>query len=1182
MEKNRKFPPQWRKKWKGVLIMSRMTLFFMLAFNLTLHAGVFSQSLTLRMKNVTLEEVLLEIQKGGTYDIICNSRQIGEVKNISLDVKDVKVEEVLKLCLKGTLLGYELMDNTIVIYEAGRKAQPREEERVVLQGVVKGDDGKPLPGAAVYLKGKMMLGTVTNIDGEFRLSVPAGMIGKETLVVSFVGMRTYEHVLVREAYAVTLKSEITQLNDVVVTGYQTLSRERATGAFAVVNSKMLDQKLQPDIMSRMEGMAAGMTNYKGGLKIRGTSTLAGVSTPLYVVDGVPYEGTLDAINPSEIASITVLKDATAASIYGARSANGVIVIQTKRGAVKSTIEYTGTVVIKPLRDNRDYLNLMDSRELVDWQVDQFNHYHDAYASMNKKYYINEVKELLYRHEAGELTEGALEEKLEVYRNRNNYDEIRDRFMRTAITHQHNLALRGGADRYQYSASVNYTKNLLELQGQDNDRIGFNLRSNFQFFDWLKADMGVVGSYTKASYDDGLKSDDGLYNIDDYLYGRRSSYQTLFDENGNQLNWYQDKSQSEMDRLLGVGLYDESYYPLEEIHRKTYLEKSNYVNVNMALNVKIIEGLNVDLRYQLEKRNGMVQNYTDQKAYSMRTRINNSTKILSNGSFEHLIPEGGYINERRDDMNSYTLRAQINFNRTFDDIHDVSAIAGGERRAVHSTSTYLEKWGYDPVSLSHKYIDEASLNDMQMGTQAPMGAYIHFRSQPKNTFGDKEDRYVSFYGNASYTYDGRYSITGSVRMDQSNLFGTDPKYQYRPLWSAGVSWYLAKESFMKEFHWLDQLSLRLTKGINGNIAKTSGPYMIVESAGMNSWTGEYASAVSTPPNSGLRWERTNQTNMGLDFSFFGNRLAGSVDYYIKNTSDLLGSREVDPTSGWSSLEMNYAKMYNHGYEISLNTINLQRKDFSWETNINFSYNKNRITKLENSSNSVAGYLESTNTREGMALGTLFSVRWAGLDDEGRPQAYKKDSTIVKSLKDLETDDLVRSGTSVPRYAASMSNMLKWKGFNLSFMFQYYGGHVMRDAMATYYTNTNGTVNVNRNIMNYWKSPEDSNKPDVSPAFLRNASNDIQYLWYGADKHIRKANYIKLREVTLSYAFPKQLLAKIGVSGLSLNAQILNVWWWGSQKRRLNPEAWEGTRISYSKPARMALDPTVYTLGLSLNI
>ena len=1160
-----------RGKLQKMLLVTRIGLLCILAFNITAAANVFSQAFNSKMKNVTLEEVLLEIQKKSSFDIICNSEQISNIKNLSVKVENANVEEILKQCLKGTVLSYEIVDNTVVIYEQKRLEAAPQQTKIVIKGLILEADGRPLPGAAVYLKGNKVIGTVSDVDGNFQLSVSPDLIGKETLVVSFVGLKTKEMPLKKEPYRITMEAEATQLNDVVVTGYQTLSKERATGSFAVLTNKDFEHKLQPGIISRIEGMAAGLTNYKGDLRIRGKATISGVSTPLYVVDGVPYEGSLDAINPSEIANITILKDATAASIYGSRSANGVIVIMTKKGAGKSTIEYNGSVVITPLRDDRDYLNLMNSEELVDWQVEMFNTYHSPYSSSDKRYYQNEVLNLLYENEAGNISDDEMNRQLNIYRNRNNYNELKDNFLRTAITHQHNLALRGSSDRYQYSASVNYMQNILQTKGQDNDRVGFNLRSSYNFFEWLRADLGVVGSYTKADYDNG-------FTPSTYLTGGRASYQTLFDEDGNPLNWYQTKSQSEIDRLVGLGLNDESFYPLEEMHRKSYFSKSNYSNVNVALNVKVIEGLDVDLRYQLEKNNSLVQNYYAPQSYTLRNQINNSSIVNADGSIKHLIPEGGYIDETRSDKNSYTLRAQINFNRTFDEKHEVSAIAGGERRAVHSTSTYVEKYGYDKVSLAHKYLDEATLNQTQQGTEAINNSYTHVPNGYPDTFGDKEDRYVSFYGNASYTYDRRYAITGSIRMDQSNLFGTNPKYQYKPLWSVGVSWHMAQEKFMGNMDWLDQLSIRFTKGINGNIAKQSGPYMIVYSAGINSWTGEYSSSVSSPPNSGLRWERTNQTNLGIDFSFFNNRLGGSFDYYAKNTSDLLGSIATDPTSGWGSLTMNYAEMYNHGYEIVLNSVNIQTRDFRWATNINFSYNKNRITKLENSSNSVSSYISGTNTREGMAMGTLFSVRWAGLDESGNPQAYKKDGTIVKSLADLTVEDLVRSGTSIPPYSASMSNMLTYKGFDLSFMFLYYGGHVMRDVMPQYFTSTTGTTNVDRSIRNYWKSPEDSNDPDKAPAFMRNASTNYTYLWYAADKHIKKANYIKLKEVTLSYNLPERWLKKAFISGMSINAQIQNIWWWGSQKRRLNPESWNGT--SLTSISRSALDPTIYTLGLSL--
>lgn len=1171
MKKMRAKPLLMRLKFRKMFSIMKMSFILILMFHFSVSATVFSQSYTLKMKNASLEEVLLELQKSASFDVICNSKQILQIKHISIHLENVPINTILEHCLQGTNLSYELIGQTIAIFE--KTPQASQKKAVIIQGTILDEKGQPLPGTAIRLKSAPSVGTVTDVDGHFQLSLPEELIGKDALLFSFVGYKTREVTLENKIYQLSMQPEAQALNDVIVTGYQTLSRERATGSYSVLTGNDLSRKLQPDIISRLEGMVPGLTNYKDALHIRGVSTINGVTAPLYVVDGIPYEGSLDAIHPSEIENITVLKDATAASIYGARSANGVIVITTKNGSARKTsVEYNGTVVISPLRDSRDYLNRMDSREFVDWQKELFERYHTPADNLDDRIYLNEVLQLLYADEAGQLQGGELEKQLEIYRNRDNYKELKENFLRNQVTHQHNLAIRGGSDRYRYSASVNYRQNLLDDKASRNERIGYNIKSSYDFFKWLTADLSIIGSNTNSTSANG-------FNASSYLYGGVPSYQTLFDEQGNELKWYQAKSQKEMDRLTGLGLYDESLYPLQNYSLKNTTNKGNYNNINMAVKAKIIEGLSVDLRYQFEKTFNKSRTLLDEEAHSVRAQVNDASQVASNGDITHLIPEGGQIQETRSDRNSYTLRGQINFNRTIGERHDISAIVGGEVRNIHNTSTYTERYGYDPMSLSYKYIDEAKLADVQSGTEALTGSYTHSMYTGGNTYEDKTDRYVSIYGNASYTFDRRYAVTASIRMDQSNLFGTDPKYQYKPLWSVGLSWHLHNEAFMKDIEWLNRLAIRATRGINGNITKKSGPYMIVEAGDPNSWTGEYASLIKSAPNSGLRWERTNQTNLGIDFGFLGNRLSGTIDWYAKNTSDLLGDIAVDPTTGWNNLTMNYAEMYNHGYEITLNSTNIETKDFRWRTNLNFSYNKNRITNLEVSNESLSSYINGENTRPGMAMGTLFSIRYAGLDEEGMPQAYKKDGTIVKSTKDLKVEDLVQSGTSTPRYSGGMTNIFTYKGFEVSCLFIYYGGHVMRDVMpdivsgeANYYT-----VNPNRNITHCWKNPGDEKDLSLAPAYSRSISSNVTNIWYAADRHIRKANYLKLQEITLSYSLPASVLRKAYISGLSIDAQIQNVWWYGSNHRRLNPESWRGTSLS---PSLQALNPTVYTLGLSL--
>lgn len=498
--------------------------------------------------------------------------------------------------------------------------------------------------------------------------------------------------------------------------------------------------------------------------------------------------------------------------------------------------------------------------------------------------------------------------------------------------------------------------------------------------------------------------------------------------------------------------------------------------------------------------------------------------------------------------------------------------------MKTQSSYYTKWGYDPQSLTWKALNELQLGNGISGTEALYGSY--YFSGPYDSFKDTDDRYVSFYGNASYSLDHRLTATASIRIDQSNLFGTDPKYQYRPLWSAGL-YYIA----LKNREWIDRLAVRATYGINGNVAKDSGPYMIaITNQRPNSYTNEYFSYISTPPNPTLRWEKTGVFNLGVDFNLLKNRLSGSIEFYNKKTVDLLGNRKTDPTSGWGSLLLNYGQMYNRGIELTLHSENLRTRNFSWFTDFIFSYNKNKLTKIENSGTSAYSYFGSLQNRESYPMSSIFAIRYAGLDKEGLPQAYKADGSIVNSYTELEPDDLVHMGTTIPPFNASLSNHFTYKGFDLEFMFVFYGGHKLRDVAASYVFNRypvmNYTSALDRDCTKFWRNPGDEKDPNMSPAFLYKnpRSSQVEYLWSAADKHIQKGDYIKLRDLSFGYTFPKAWIRKFAMDNLRINIQIQDLWYWAANDKNLDPEVWTGTSLS---PSRGTHIPATYTIGLSAN-
>ena len=1044
-------------------------------------------------------------------------------------------------------------------------------QKIQISGIVRDENGDPVPGASIQIRNSQS-GTITDMDGRFSLYAETG----QSVIVSFIGYNdfTFQVDGKRTTFNIELTPATQLLDEVIVTGYQTISKERATGSFAIVTPKDMEGKLQTNILSRMEGKIAGLDVRKSADNVNGVPTIRGISTltnskrtPLYVVDGIPFEGELDAINPADIVNVTILKDATAASIYGARSANGVIVITTRSGEKgKVRVGYNGSVKFTPL-PSRSYKNLTSTSEMIDLFEELYGYAHNPY-NPNDKRSTNELYLLMYKRDAGEITNEEYEQQMNVYRNRDAYSQIKDELLRRAeITHQHNISLSGGSDIYKYSLSANYQQNLPYEKEQSNQRIGFNFKNQFNFFKWLQVNLGIINSNYKADYDNGFVGYNNLYN---------KPYRLLRNEDGSPAIWTMSRTQANIDEMVSKGLLDETYRPLDEIDKQHFFNEKKYQNINVSAKFKILPELNVSVYFQNENTSIYTKNYYDVNSYTMKTEINDAT-VIKDGKMTNHIPVGGRLSETWEKRKSYTLRVQADYNKEFGR-HDVQVLAGAERRQVKTQSSYYTKWGYNPQSLTWKALNELQLGNGISGTEAIYGSY-YFRG-PYDSFKDTDDRYVSFYGNASYSLDHRLTATASIRIDQSNLFGTDPKYQYRPLWSAGLH-YIA----LQNWKWIDRLAVRATYGINGNVAKDSGPYMIATTNQRpNNYTNEYFSYISTPPNPTLRWEKTGVFNMAVDFDLLKNRLSGSVEFYNKKTVDLLGNRKTDPTSGWGSLLLNYGQMYNRGVELTLHSENIRTRSFSWSSDFIFSYNKNKLTKIENAGTSAYSYFGSLQNREGYPMNSIFAIRYAGLDKEGLPQAYKADGTIVNSYTELDPDDLVYMGTTTPPYNASLSNHFSYKGFDLEFMFVFYGGHKLRDVAASNVFNRYPVMNytnaLDRDRTKFWKKPGDEKDPSMAPAFLYKnpRSSQVEFLWSAADRHIQKGNYIKLRDLSFGYTFPKAWTRKFAMDNLRINIQIQDLWYWAANDKDLDPEVWSGTSLS---PSRGNHIPATYTIGLSAN-
>ncbi|WP_185967801.1 SusC/RagA family TonB-linked outer membrane protein [Formosa sediminum] len=1124
-------------------------------------------------KTVSVDEIFDIIQSQTTYTFIYRSDLFKEIPSVTLNKSTIKVKDLLSKVISTNQYSFELLkDNTIVIEK--KVARVIQEE---ITGNVTDEKNSPLAGVSVLIKGTRR-GTLTDFDGDFKIK---GLKTTDVLIFSSMGFeKQYIEVGDKKVINVVLKESSNELDEIVVsgkktvnTGYQVLSKAKSIGSYEVVGSDVIETKFQTNILDRLEGTVSGLSLYRGTPVIRGVSTLNGEDYPLIVLDGAVYEGDLESINPNDIENVTVLKDATAASIYGVRSANGVIVVTTKRGIVgKPTLSYSSSFQIEPL-PSRSYQNLMSSPEFVDYQIDVFN----ATVSDTRKtstLALDEVNTLLYAHEDGLISTEYLNSELDKLRNLDGYDQVVDELLTPKITQQHNLALRGGTEKHQYALSLNYSSRGSFEKDRPVEQLGLNVKNYFKFNDWFKFDISLLGSYGFSDYYSGVS---GIA----LLGASRLPYEVLRDENGNPAEWNYIKSDSEIERLISLGLLDQSYYPLNQLKEVKTSSKSPSAVINVGTEIKLSESLGLELRGQLGYGKTHSEIYASEDSYNVRNMINDATQII-NGEVINNIPYGGQITETFYDRNSYTLRAQLNYSKTFKEKHDVNVILGGERSKAVTESYGFKRYGYDPESLSFTDVDEATLVAGIQTTQSVLGT---FTLGGQTIYQNTDSRYISGYANVSYMYDDKLGFNVSARMDESNLFGKNPKYTYRPLWSFGSNYIVDTESL--SLPWLNRLKVRATYGISGNVFDNSGPFAIASISTILNEAGETQANITSPPNEDLRWEQTYITNIGIDYELFSKKLSGSIEFYNKRTVDAVAYVDSDPILGWTSLPKNYASLNNRGIELQISPKFITTDDFRWSGNLILSYNRNKVTEfVEERTTYVYDYVSENQLREGQELNTLYAIRYAGLNDKGAPTAYKADGTLVNSYLDLSPEDLVDKGTYDPPYHASLSNNITYKQFNLSFLFIYYGGHVQRDVAAGYYPTFRYPYELTRNIdkvhLNYWKQPGDEADINKSPGInWDNASNPNQVLssqrniWTYADVNVQKADYVKLRNITLAYTVPKIILDKVNLSSLRLTLDVRNPFRWANNRNNLDPEVWteDGSRGT-------AIMPT-YTFAINLN-
>ena len=1145
--------------------------------SLNLSANVYSQQnkVSLDLKEVTLEEFIEAVKQQTGVNFLYNASLFEGAEKVSVKAKKEPLSKVLEETLgqKGYAIDYR--DEVVVILKQEPQPFVPQVNKRTVSGTVRDADGEPVPGVSVLVKGTQV-GVATDVNGRFELRVDDNP--EVVLQFSFVGMKSQEvKIGTHTTLNVVLESDTKALDEVLVTGYQTISKERATGSFDMLSREQLN-KPASTLASRLVGVTAGVQNNldeDGNIvfEIRGQTSLNTANArPLIVVDGFPVEGEFSSINPNDVESVTILKDAAAASIWGARSANGVIVVTTKKGAATKGAKIEVSAFAKVQRKiDLDYYNpLASSAETVEYERKGFstNFFGGPWSPLDDSYLnaqsgYSQAVVALNENRLGYLSDEDLEATLEKLSNQNNKDQIRKYLLQIPLTHQYNVNISGATERMTNMLSLMYERERDGFKENHEDHLMVNFRNTTKLFKWLDFNFSGMVQYNDVD-NSGINATGDYYSLTYGSIQGLQPYDMLVDENGNRTNLAGTFYQPILDRYVPTENFpytDWSYNPITEIeNRELGYTQMNY-RIQGGFTVRFLEGLTYDTKFQYERYNTHYTDIYNENTFAVRQHINTtSTWDKETNEITANLPKGGIKDESDETIQSYNFRNQINFDRTFKGRHALNVIIGTEiSQRIEETTDYARTYGYNDETLSVGVFPNG-----ENGTIGWMG-YSNGRFDYTNSYTYTTDRYFSLYANAAYTLDEKYTLSGSVRTDASNLITDDPKYRYAPFWSVGASWQISKEAFMQDIDWIDRLTVRATYGYNGNVDKSTSfrPLISVNST-QNTYTHDFTASIQSFGNPDLRWERTGTWDVGIDYSFLGGKLAGKVDVYSKLGKDLMASMSIPSVNGTSSQSLNAAKMTNRGIELEVGTqLPVYEDKIVWTGNLNFSYNKNKIQELYKATyQAYELYGGGTYAYvEGYDANTLWVFEYAGIENRGTEE--NPDWQPVVKGENGETFDftgwttgnglnyLKNAGTKVAPYAFGFSNSFKIYNFDLSFLITGKFGHKFMRTGFNYPSMSGGSALPNK----YYSEVVNSDPMDMVPIPF-DKSEPRYYFWDRfypyLDYLVESAAHIRLQEVNLTYNMPKHWLQRIGINQLSIYAQGNNLCSWFKNKYKEDPE------------------------------
>jgi TonB-linked SusC/RagA family outer membrane protein len=1010
------------------------------------------------------------------------------------------------------------------------------------------------------------VGTVTDKSGKFILEIPADT---KSVLISYPG---YESRIIQISedktnYTVRLIPEVTEKNkiqEVIITGYQKIEKRKQTSAVSTVKMDNISQAGVASVDQMMAGQIAGVvvtpeTGAPGSpakIRIRGTASLSGPQDPLWVVDGLPLEGndvpnfsdkdnidqlqnfSIAGLNPNDIEDITILKDAAATAIYGARAANGVISITTKKGK-KGTMKLNFSAdTFVTARPDFDRLNLLNASEKVDLEL-----------------MLASRADLTYRADKGEVMRILMKNsQLDAFRNgglgalnsftrqqidglRNNNTDWGKLLYRNAINKQYGLSLSGGSDRSDYYFSLGYYDEEGTTIGTGFERYNLTLKNNYKISDKLNAGISVFG--TRSEKESFMTDADA--SASPVNYSRNANpYMNPFNPDGS-YNYDKD-----------IDGFADTYIPfnfLEERENTEYTLKNQSLKAILDLEYKASKSLRFTSQLGIQYDTNKTEKYAGQETYFTR-KMKEGTRYYKDGAYRYFLPAGDIKQNWNNDFFQYNWKLQGLYSTRINSVHEIDLMAGTEIRKTEDNTTVTRAFGFNSLTKTGTPI--IFPNSDYAGDKK----YETYREMPT-----VENAYASMFATASYTYDQKYTFFGSVRYDGTNLFGVNKKYKYLPIWAVSGSWLVTKENFMKNVPLISNLRLRASYGLQGNIDRNTSPFFIGEYGEANILPGtkEEIINVITAPNDKLRWEKTTNVNLGLDLGLFKNRINLTADVYSRKGTDMISMKETPLETGFNYTMMNWGSLTNKGFELAVSTRNIDNENFKWSTTINFAHNKSNVITEQPRQNSMLP------SREGLPVNAVFALKTAGMDENGNPMFWKGNEKVkiedFFKLYDVYEEFLPGQlvGTKLtaeemrglftyvgdrdPKFTGGIINTFKIHNFDLTVSAAFNFKQTVMRSPSYRGMNLDRGRNYTRDIYEAGISLPAITSPDMesNPGWMGNKwLTDSPNNTYGLlDIWAKEISYLRISSIRLGYTLPKEFTNPMGISSLRLSVEGRNL-------------------------------------------